>query len=210
MATTRGPRNCVPQRPQEGAGLFSDAQALIKRGVAGLSNAAGKAAEFASGETVTKGRNLYNKGLSAVGVGNPKARPLYPGEKHAAVLSGPGVKGTSYNFMGPGTQLQKRLERGDVGINSLDAIAMKHDQDYDKAVTAADVRKADKVFMAGARRQAAADPKVAQIALATFKAKMAAEDAGALDPMTFAQPLIGGGLLKQGRRLQKGRSKAFA
>ena len=32
-----------------------------------------------------------------------------------------------YQYMGPGTHLQKRLKRGDPGINRLDRIAKQHD-----------------------------------------------------------------------------------
>ena len=32
-----------------------------------------------------------------------------------------------YQFMGPGTHLEKRLKRGDKGINRLDRIAKQHD-----------------------------------------------------------------------------------
>jgi len=32
-----------------------------------------------------------------------------------------------YNFCGPGTKLQKRLERGDQGINPLDEACKEHD-----------------------------------------------------------------------------------
>ena len=39
----------------------------------------------------------------------------------------------SYQYMGPGTHLKKRLARGDPGINRLDRIAKAHDMDYDKA-----------------------------------------------------------------------------
>ena len=35
--------------------------------------------------------------------------------------------------MGPGTHLEKRLKRGDKGINRLDRIAKKHDIDYSRA-----------------------------------------------------------------------------
>ena len=41
----------------------------------------------------------------------------------------------SYQDMGPGTDLKKRLARGDPGINRLDRIAKAHDMDYDKART---------------------------------------------------------------------------
>ena len=41
----------------------------------------------------------------------------------------------SYQDMGPGTDLKKRLARGDPGINRLDRIAKAHDMDYEKART---------------------------------------------------------------------------
>ena len=36
------------------------------------------------------------------------------------------------NFAGPGTHLEKRLKRGDRGVNRLDKIAGIHDIDYSK------------------------------------------------------------------------------
>lgn len=38
-----------------------------------------------------------------------------------------------YQYMGPGTHLEKRLKRGDPGINRLDKISKQHDIDYHKA-----------------------------------------------------------------------------
>ena len=35
-----------------------------------------------------------------------------------------------YQYMGPGTKLEKRLKRGDPGINRLDRITKQHDIDY--------------------------------------------------------------------------------
>ena len=40
-----------------------------------------------------------------------------------------------YQYLGPGTKLQKRLKRGDSGINRLDRIVKQHDIDYDQAKT---------------------------------------------------------------------------
>ena len=37
-----------------------------------------------------------------------------------------------YQYMGPGTHLEKRLARGDPGINRLDRIAKAHNIDYGK------------------------------------------------------------------------------
>ena len=38
-----------------------------------------------------------------------------------------------YQYMGPGSHREKRLARGDPGINRLDRIAKAHDMDYGKA-----------------------------------------------------------------------------
>ncbi len=48
-----------------------------------------------------------------------------------------------YQYMGPGTKLQKRLKRGDPGINRLDKIAKQHDIDYSRANNLEDKWKAD-------------------------------------------------------------------
>ena len=55
------------------------------------------------------------------------------------------------NFIGlgistwdPGTHLQKRLKRGDPGINRLDRIAKQHDIDYSRAKNLRDKHAADR------------------------------------------------------------------
>ena len=45
--------------------------------------------------------------------------------------------------MGPGTHLEKRLKRGDKGINHLDRIAKQHDIDYSHANNLQDKWQAD-------------------------------------------------------------------
>ena len=45
--------------------------------------------------------------------------------------------------MGPATKLDKRLKRGDPGINRLDKIAKQHDIDYTYAKNLQDKWKAD-------------------------------------------------------------------
>ena len=53
-----------------------------------------------------------------------------------------------YQFLGPGTFLKKRLDRGDQGINRLDRIARRHDIDYSKAKSLEDKWKADDKMVA--------------------------------------------------------------
>ena len=48
-----------------------------------------------------------------------------------------------FNYMGPGTPLQKHLKRGVKPSNRLDTIAMQHDLDYSKAKSLQDKWKAD-------------------------------------------------------------------
>lgn len=47
-------------------------------------------------------------------------------------------------YLGPGTKLNKRLKRGDPGINRLDNLAKIHDMDYAEAKDIKDKWKADK------------------------------------------------------------------
>ena len=49
-----------------------------------------------------------------------------------------------YQFMGPGTHLEKRLKRGDKGKNRLDRIAKQHDIDYTSARNLREKHQADR------------------------------------------------------------------
>ena len=53
-----------------------------------------------------------------------------------------------YQYMGPGTHLEKRLARGDPGINRLDKIAKAHDIDYARAQNLKDKWMADRKMIA--------------------------------------------------------------
>ena len=57
-----------------------------------------------------------------------------------------------YQFLGPGTKLQKRLKRGDKGINRLDRIAKQHDIDYTAARSLKDKHKADRKMIKSIER----------------------------------------------------------
>ncbi|RWS19399.1 hypothetical protein B4U80_05937 [Leptotrombidium deliense] len=48
-----------------------------------------------------------------------------------------------YNYCGPGTKLQKRLNRGDKGINRVDEICKTHDINYYNAKNDEDIKNAD-------------------------------------------------------------------
>ena len=51
-----------------------------------------------------------------------------------------------YQFCGPGTQLTKRLTRGDAGINPLDAACREHDIAYSHSNNLTDGYATDKVL----------------------------------------------------------------
>lgn len=51
-----------------------------------------------------------------------------------------------YKFCGPGTKLEKRLEKGDKGINSLDDSCREHDIFYSQHKSLAERHKADKIL----------------------------------------------------------------
>ncbi|XP_018574453.1 uncharacterized protein LOC108913387 [Anoplophora glabripennis] len=51
-----------------------------------------------------------------------------------------------YNFCGPGTKLEKRLARGDTGINPLDNACLAHDISYSDSSNIEDRHKADRIL----------------------------------------------------------------
>lgn len=55
-----------------------------------------------------------------------------------------------YQYCGPGTQLEKRLARGDPGINKLDQACKRHDIAYSKLQNSKERREADKVLVSQA------------------------------------------------------------
>lgn len=55
-----------------------------------------------------------------------------------------------YNFCGPGTKLQKRLLRNDVGINQLDEACKLHDIVYENSTNSKERHEADKKLVSQA------------------------------------------------------------
>lgn len=77
---------------------------------------------------------VTGKGLLNVGINN------LPFEMHM-----PG-----YNFLGPGTKLEKRLRNGTRPTNKLDELAMNHDIAYSKSKNLKDRHEADYILQEGA------------------------------------------------------------
>lgn len=70
-----------------------------------------------------------------------KKNNLFPGEKHVPLYTDKGFK--IGQFMGPETQIVKRLRRGDKGLTDSDRTALVHDIEYTLANSPEDVRNAD-------------------------------------------------------------------
>lgn len=72
-----------------------------------------------------------------------------------------------YQYCGPGTKLEGRLQRGDKGINGLDMACKKHDTAYLKHKSGDERRKADRILGDEAwARVKSSDAKLAERAAA--------------------------------------------
>lgn len=117
---------------------------------------------------------------------DPKTRPLFKGEQHAIRLSeNDPYKYSSYNYMGPGTNVEGRLKRGDNGINEADDIAKQHDMDYYnmKYIRDPEERKRFEIMsdLNAIKRWLSSSDKTlpeVKLAIASITAKMWAQQAG--------------------------------
>lgn len=97
----------------------------------------------------------------------------------------------SYQYCGPGTHLKKRLERGDPGINPLDAACKIHDIAYNEYRDSNERSKADKVLQKAAfKRVFAKDSSLSERAVAL----------GVTAAMKLKRKLSGKGLGRKNRR----------
>ena len=77
-----------------------------------------------------------------------------------------------YQYMGPGTHLEKRLKRGDPGKNRLDRISKTHDIDYSKARSLKDKHKADRKMIASITKLPGKKTKTERIVKTIMKGKL--------------------------------------
>jgi hypothetical protein len=122
------------------------------------------------------------------------ARSSFPGEKHAILKLQNGKLGTA-NYMGPGTQVEKRLARGDPGRTESDMVAKRHDIDYTLASGSRNkedqlnlVRKADKRMVASLNKVKDNSMNIA-MGKRLIQAKMLGEDLGVMSKSKFAGEL---------------------
>lgn len=92
-----------------------------------------------SGNMVSNKRNFKRKGSGLV---NSLINKL-PFELHLP----------SYQYCGPGTKLEKRLARGDTGINPLDQACREHDISYSKSKDLKSRHQADEVLQNAALKR---------------------------------------------------------
>lgn len=157
-----------------------------------------------------KARDLYEKAknftdsqafadmINAIPSSDESARPMFAGEKHAILELANGKNGVA-NFMGPGTQVIKRLQRGDPPRTEADAVAKRHDIDYSLAAglsTVEDqlnaVRNADKRMVNSLQKiENNKGDKSRNILLGKnlIQSKMLGEDLNLISKKEFAGPL---------------------
>ena len=143
--------------------------------------------EFSSGPVGTFVKNV-------IPASDDTARPSFQGEKHAILRLPNGRMGIA-NFMGPQTQVIKRLQRNDPGRTPSDMTAKMHDIQYNLAQGANSeqeqlrlIRDADNRMIRNLNRIEAegSDSRFNTKQGKLIVAKTKLEDAGVLDPKKFA------------------------
>lgn len=178
----------------EGDGFADKIKEIYHKGkklVQKITPYAEKASDFYKSETGTALRNLIPDS-------DDTARPGFAGEQHA-ILQLPNGKNGVANYMGPGTNVIKRLERGDPGRTKSDMVAKRHDIDYmiaQNARTKADqlqqVRAADNRMINSLKKIQANKGDAGrniQMGMRLIQAKKLGEDLGKLDKSEYAGEL---------------------
>ena len=158
---------------QSGNGILAKIKAFGNK----LKNAGQKMSDSYGSELGTQLRNMIPDS-------DENARPGFPGEQHA-ILKLPNGKNGVANYMGPGTEVVKRVKRKDPGRTPADYIAKAHDLRYSLAKNTDDIRDAD-VKMVQALNRTKDAPRNIMLGKRLIQAKMAAEDAGLLSRDKFA------------------------
>ncbi len=179
---------CVPIKrlSNEGTAFVDETQAIKEDEEEGLVDEISGSGALDVARAVMQLKRGINKDLSMKGKGkNPNARSGFPGEKHLRLptSSGPGL--TKANFCGPGTNLEKRLARGDQGISQIDNSCKKHDIAYSKARSKTDIRKADNDLIRNINKATDAGRIQKSILKTGLRLKKLGENIGVFGPETF-------------------------
>lgn len=182
------------QNQMSGEGFMDIVRGIFNKGKQGakyLYDNKDKIADAYSSETGTALRNLLPDS-------DENARPGFAGEKHMILQLKNGKNGVA-NYMGPGTEVVKRLQRGDPGRTPSDTVAKRHDIDYElasgartkadqlKQTRAADNRMINSLKKIQASRSDAG--RNVQAGMRLIQAKTIGEDLGLMDKSKFAGPL---------------------
>lgn len=145
---------------------------------------------LADAYTSSVGTELRN----AIPSSDDTARPGFAGEKHMILKLANGKNGVA-NYLGPDTEVLKRLKRGDPGRTRSDDAAKRHDIDYvlatgqtTKAKQLDAVRKADNRMIKSLKsiQESRGDAsRNVQAGMRVIQAKTLGEDFGLLDRSRF-------------------------
>lgn len=80
--------------------------------------------------------------------GQPPKNRLFPGEKHALLWNADLKRYEPAMYMGPGTHVNQRVRRGDVGVSPSDVASKAHDLRYTLGTSKEDIDSADAIFYA--------------------------------------------------------------
>lgn len=198
---------------QSGEGIF-DIAASVMKGVSKVSNLWKKAStmgkavgNLARGEVGTSVSNMLSRKFNK----NPNWKPGFPGESHLVLPTSYGL--TRANWAGPGTNLEARMARGDLGVDGprgIDIASKTHDMLYHHAKTKQDIRDADNRLIQEIR-DGSQGPKMKSFAVKMLQAKKFGEDTGVFDAETFTKlpQLKGKGLLPAEMLKQKLRRQGY-
>ena len=171
----------------DGEGIMDIARGIYNKG----KKLFGKASDLYSSEAGTAIKNL-------IPPSDETGRDAFSGEKHAILELKNGKFGMA-NYMGPGTQLVKRLRRGDPPRTKSDKVAMRHDIDYalasglsNKEAQVKAIREADERMVSSLNRisnENGDSKKNIFQGRRLIQGKMAAEDAGLMQKGSFGGDL---------------------
>jgi len=99
--------------------------------------------------------NVYLASLKKMGVTKGLDK-RFKGELHAPLLLEDGTLAVG-NYIGPQTEIKKRVARGDKGITGVDELSRRHDALYSLAKSKKDIRDADIDFLNIIKRKAVRD-----------------------------------------------------
>lgn len=177
----------------------------IVRGIFEKGKRTGKYLWGKKGDIARKAEDLYTSELgtalrNAIPDSDDTARPGFAGEKHMLLKLKNGKTGVA-NWMGPGTEVVKRVKRRDPGRTPADTVAKRHDIDYvlaqgqpTKAKQLQAVRDADNRMIrtlksiASGKHGGDANRNI-QAGMRLIQAKTIGEDLGLLDKSKFAGEL---------------------